>query len=141
MSIMILCQESTLFAHVNHDKANTRLGVLLCINGTGILNSWIKRNIASADTSYTDMNNLASQVKIGADGVSIIPFGNGAERILQNREISASVHGINYNIHDKRHLMRAAQEGIVFSFKYGMEIMESIGIDIHTIKADMPTCF
>lgn len=77
------------FAHVNHDKANTRLGVLLCINGTGILNSWIKRNIASADTSYTDMNNLASQVKIGADGVSIIPFGNGAERILQNREISA----------------------------------------------------
>ena len=68
------------------------------------------------------MNNLASQVKIGADGVSIIPFGNGAERILQNREISASVHGINYNIHDKRHLMRAAQEGIVFSFKYGMEI-------------------
>ena len=129
------------FAHVNHDKANTRLGVLLCINGTGILNSWIKRNIASADTSYTDMNNLASQVKIGADGVSIIPFGNGAERILQNREISASVHGINYNIHDKRHLMRAAQEGIVFSFKYGMEIMESIGIDIHTIKAGHANMF
>ena len=129
------------FAHVNHDKANTRLGVLLCINGTGILNSWIKRNIASADTSYADMNDLASQVKIGADGISIIPFGNGAERILQNREISASVHGINYNIHDKRHLMRAAQEGIVFSFKYGMEIMESIGIDIHTIKAGHANMF
>ena len=122
--------------------SNTRLGVLLCINGTGILNSWIKRNIASADTSYTDMNNLASQVKIGADRCEVsLPFGNGAERILQNREISASVHGINYNIHDKRHLMRAAQEGIVFSFKYGMEIMEvSESIFIQS-KPDMPTCF
>ena len=129
------------FAHVNHDKENTRLGVLLCINGTGILNSWIKRNVASPDTSYADMNDLASQVKIGADGISIIPFGNGAERILQNREVSASIHGVNYNIHDKRHLMRAAQEGIVFSFKYGMEIMEGMGIDIHTIKAGHANMF
>lgn len=129
------------FAHVNHDKDNTRLGVLLCINGTGILNSWIKRNVASSDTSYSDMNELASQVKIGADSVSIIPFGNGAERILQNREVSASIHGVNYNIHDKRHLMRAAQEGIVFSFKYGMEIMEGMGIDIRTIKAGHANMF
>ena len=129
------------FAHVNHKKGQTRLGVLLCINGTGILNSWIKRNIAPEDTSYSSMNLLASQVDIGCDGVSIVPFGNGAERILQNKEIGASIHGINYNRHDRYHLMRAAQEGIVFSFKYGMEIMQGIGIDIRTIKAGHANMF
>ena len=129
------------FAHVNHKKGQTRLGVLLCINGTGILNSWIKRNVAPDDISYSDMNLLASQVEIGCDGVSIVPFGNGAERILQNRETGASIHGLNYNRHDRYHLMRAAQEGIVFSFKYGMEIMENMGIDIRTIKAGHANMF
>ncbi len=129
------------FAHVNHKKGQTRLGVLLCINGTGILNSWIKRNVAPEDVSYSEMNLLASEVEIGCDGVSIIPFGNGAERILQNKEIGASIHGLNYNRHNRFHLMRAAQEGIVFSFKYGMEIMESIGIDIRTIKAGHANMF
>lgn len=129
------------FAHVNHTKGKTRLGVLLCINGTGILNSWIKRNVAPEDVSYASMNLLASQVEIGCDGVSIIPFGNGAERILQNKEVGASIHGLNYNRHDRYHLMRAAQEGIVFSFKYGMEIMQGIGIDIHTIKAGHANMF
>ena len=129
------------FAHVNHKKGQTRLGVLLCINGTGILNSWIKRNVAPEDTSYASMNLLASQVGIGCDGVSIVPFGNGAERILQNKEVGASIHGLNYNRHDRYHLMRAAQEGIVFSFKYGMEIMQGIGIDIRTIKAGHANMF
>ena len=115
--------------------------MLLCINGTGILNSWIKRNIAPEDISYSDMNLLASQVEIGCDGVSIVPFGNGAERILQNKETGASIHGLNYNRHDRYHLMRAAQEGIVFSFKYGMEIMEEMGIDIRTIKAGHANMF
>lgn len=87
------------------------------------------------------MNLLASQVGIGCDGVSIVPFGNGAERILQNKEVGASIHGLNYNRHDRYHLMRAAQEGIVFSFKYGMEIMQGIGIDIRTIKAGHANMF
>lgn len=129
------------FAHVNYDKSNIRLGVLLCINGTGILNSWIKRNIASAETSYAYMNSLASQIKIGSEGISIIPFGNGAERILRNKEVAASIYGINYNVHDKRHLMRAAQEGIAFSFKYGMEIMQDMGIDVCTIRAGNANMF
>ena len=116
-------------------------GVVYGLNGTGILNSWIKRNVAPEDISYASMNLLASQVEIGCDGVSIVPFGNGAERILQNKEVGASIHGLNYNRHDRYHLMRAAQEGIVFSFKYGMEIMESIGIDIHTIKAGHANMF
>ncbi len=129
------------FAHVNHKKGQTRLGVLLCINGTGILNSWIKRNIAPENVSYANMNLLASQVDIGCDGVSIVPFGNGAERILQNKGVGASIHGLNYNRHNRFHLMRAAQEGIVFSFKYGMEIMQEIGIDIRTIKAGHANMF
>ena len=108
------------FAHVNHGD-ETRLGVLLCINGTGILNAWMRRNVAPEGISYADMNDLMANVPIGSEGVSVIPFGNGAERVLENREVGASIHGINFNKHTKAHLMRAAQEGIVFSFCYGLE--------------------
>ncbi|MDR2384253.1 MAG: carbohydrate kinase [Tannerella sp.] len=129
------------FAHVNYTQNLERLGVLLCINGTGILNSWLKRNLALEGLSYSDMNELASQAPIGAEGISIVPFGNGAERVLENREAGCSVHGVNFNTHDKRHLLRAAQEGIVFSFQYGMEIMKLMGMNIHLIRAGYANMF
>lgn len=129
------------FAHVNHSADKTRIGVMTCINGTGCLNSWCKRNIAPSDCSYDEMNDLAAEVPVGSAGVSILPFGNGAERVLENREIGCSIHGINFNIHDRRHLLRAAQEGIVFSFMYGMEIMKSIGMDINKIHAGKANMF
>jgi xylulokinase len=129
------------FAHVNHSQEQTRLGVLLCINGTGILNSWIKKNFVDQGISYNDMNVLASQSPIGSKGLSIIPFGNGAERILQNKETGCSIHGINFNIHNRSDIIRAAQEGIVFSFRYGMEIMENMGMDISLIRAGNANMF
>ena len=129
------------FAHVNHTAEQTRLGVLLCINGTGILNSWMKRNIVQSGLSYNDMNELASQSPIGSKGISIIPFGNGAERILENKETGCSVHGINFNIHNQQDMLRAAQEGIVFSFQYGMEIMKEMGMDISMIRAGNANMF
>lgn len=129
------------FAHVNYTEELTRLGVLLCINGTGILNSWLKRNLALDGMSYNDMNNLAAQSTIGANGVSIIPFGNGAERVLENKEVNCSIHGINFNVHNKADLLRAAQEGIVFSYEYGMEIMKEMGMDIHLIRAGYANMF
>lgn len=118
----------------------TRLGVLLCINGTGILNAWMHRNVA-ADMSYAEMNQLAATVPIGSDGVSIIPFGNGAERVLENREVGCSIHGLNFNNHSRAHLLRAAQEGIVFSFCYGMEVMRQMGMDIRQIHAGQANMF
>ena len=129
------------FAHVNHTENDTRLGVLLCINGTGILNSWMKRNIVSEGLTYGDMNELASSVPVGSEGVSIMPFGNGAERMLENKEAGASVHGLNFNIHNNAHLLRAAQEGIVFSFKYGIEIMEQMGMRVNKIHAGNANMF
>jgi len=128
------------FAHVNHTDLQTRLGVLLCINGTGILNAWIHRNI-TPNIGYAEMNDLAAQVPIGSEGVSIIPFGNGAERVLENREIGCSVNGLNFNKHSQAHLVRAAQEGIVFSFCYGMEIMQQMGMDIKKIHAGKANMF
>lgn len=130
-----------LFAHVNHTVEHPRLGLMTCINGTGILNSWLKHNVVPADCSYDDMNALAAQVPVGACGVSVIPFGNGAERILQNRETGASVHGLSFTTHDRRHLLRAAQEGIVYSFMYGMEIMAKAGMQISVIKAGVANMF
>ena len=128
------------FAHVNHHVDQTRLGVLLCINGTGILNAWVHRNI-TPDISYADMNDLAATAPIGSDGVTIVPFGNGAERVLENKEIGCSINGVNFNKHSKAHVVRAAQEGIVFSFCYGMEIMQQMGMDIKKIHAGKANMF
>lgn len=129
------------FAHVNHCADTTRIGVMTCINGTGILNSWIKRNVAPTGCGYAEMNELAAKAPVGSDGVTILPFGNGAERVLQNKEIGCSIHGLNFNVNDRSHIMRAAQEGIVFSFMYGMEIMQQIGMKIDCISAGNANMF
>lgn len=129
------------FAHVNHSADQTRIGVMTCISGTGILNSWCKRNIAPDGISYAAMNDLAAQAPVGSAGVTVLPFGNGAERVLENRQTGCSFHGINFNIHNRSHMLRAAQEGIVFSFMYGMEVMESIGMKINRIHAGHANMF
>lgn len=128
------------FAHVNYTTDEDRLGVLLCINGTGILNAWVHRNIVP-DLSYTEMNDVASTVPVGADGVTVIPFGNGAERVLENKEVNCSIHGLNFNKHNRAHIIRAAQEGIVFSFCYGMEVMQQMGMEIKKIHAGSANMF
>lgn len=128
------------FAHANYTTEQDRLGVLLCINGTGILNAWVHRNI-TPDMGYAEMNDLAATVPVGSEGVSVIPFGNGAERVLQNQEVNCSVHGVNFNKHNRAHIVRAAQEGIVFSFCYGMEIMHQMGMDIQKIHAGKANMF
>ncbi|MBO4842512.1 MAG: carbohydrate kinase [Bacteroidales bacterium] len=129
------------FAHVNHTAADPRLGVLLCINGTGILNAWIRRQLMPEGFSYAAMNELAAQAPVGSDGVAILPFGNGAERMLENRDTGCSFHGVNFNRHGRAHLLRAAQEGIVFSFQYGIEIMEEMGLRIDCIHAGHANMF
>jgi len=130
------------FVHVNHTKKKSRYGVLLCINGTGILNSWLRRNLGINETlSYVDMNRLAAEVPIGSDGVTILPFGNGSERILVDREVGASIYGLNFNRHSNHHLLRAAQEGIVFSLHYGFQIMQEMGLEISTVRAGHANMF
>lgn len=128
------------FAHANYTTELDRLGVLLCINGTGILNAWVHRNI-TPNMGYAEMNHMAAGVPIGSEGVKIIPFGNGAERVLENREVGCSVHGLNFNNHNQAHLVRAAQEGIVFSFCYGMEIMQNMGMELNKIHAGRANMF
>jgi xylulokinase len=128
------------FAHVNHADDQTRLGVLLCINGTGILNSWTRKNIA-AGMSYDAMNAAATEVEVGSAGVSILPFGNGAERILENREIGCRILGVDFNRHTRAHLLRAAQEGIAFSFRYGIDIMKDMGLDLRVVRAGNANMF
>lgn len=128
------------FAHVNHSSEAVRLGILLCVNGTGILNSWLKRNVLP-DVSYAEINNIAAKAPIGSAGLSILPFGNGAERMLENREIGCQFLGLNFNVHDRSHLARAVQEGIVFSFQYGIEIMQSMGMTVNKIHAGNANMF
>jgi xylulokinase len=128
------------FAHVNHTAQDPRLGILLCVNGTGILNSWLKKNVAGT-LDYDEMNELASRIPIGSEGLTILPFGNGAERMLGNKDSGCSIQGLNFNLHNKAHLLRAAQEGIVFSFRYGIEVMESVGIKPAVIRAGNANMF
>lgn len=130
------------FVHVNHTSDQNRYGVLLCINGTGILNSWLRKQFSiDSPLSYKQMNNIAGQAPIGSDGLKILPFGNGSERIFENRDIGAQVHGLNFNRHDSSHLLRAAQEGIVFSLYYGFQIMQDMGLTLDTVRAGEANMF
>ncbi len=129
-----------IFAHVNHHDGQPRLGVLLCINGTGILNSWIKRNMFEG-TDYSGINELAAAVTPGSAGLIILPFGNGAERMLGNLDTSCIISQLNFNVHSRAHVARAAQEGIVFAFKYGVGIMETLGIRPSVIRAGHANMF
>jgi xylulokinase len=129
------------FAHVNHSPELNRLGVLLCINGTGIQYSWLKQNLSQREKNYPALNDLAMESPVGAEGVVMLPFGNGAERMLGNLNVGATIKNINFNIHNESHLVRAAQEGVAFSMQYGMEIMKEIGINPTVIRAGMANMF
>jgi xylulokinase len=129
------------FAHVNHTKEQNRLGVLLCINGTGILNSWLRKSLGLSEHSYSELNTMADQVSPGSDGLLILPFGNGAERMLTNKNIGCQIGQLNFNLHSQSHLLRACQEGIVFAFNYGIEIMKQTGISTSVIRAGKANMF
>ena len=129
------------FVHVNHTEKDPRFGVLLCVNGTGILNSWLKKLLGGESISYPEMNDLAGQVPIGSEGLKFIPFGNGVERIMENKSVDAHLSGINLLKHDKRHVLRAGQEGIVASLTYGFHIMKDMGLNLNTVKAGRANMF
>lgn len=131
------------FAHVNHSSAQNRLGVLLCINGTGILNSWIKNKMLEGDLSltYPALNELAAKAPVGSGGLVVLPFGNGAERVLENKNPGAQISGLDFNNHSLSHLVRAAQEGIVFALHYGLEVMKEIGVKPRKIRAGEANMF
>jgi xylulokinase len=122
------------FAHVNHTAKTPRYGILLCVNGTGILNRWMKQNMG-ASLSYDQMNTEAMAAAPGCNGLRILPFGNGAERSLGNRNIHASVHGLDLTVHTRQHMLRAAQEGIVFALRYGLDIMGEMGCVVKKVRA------
>lgn len=128
------------FAHVNYTDEEKRIGVLLCINGTGIFNRWI-RNIAGAHMSYPELNQLAASVAAGSDGLFAIPFGNGAERMLNNKIVGAHFQNIDLNLHRTPHLVRAVQEGIAFSFRYGLDIMRENGMSPSIVRAPKTNLF
>ena len=128
------------FLHVNNSEESPKLGILLCINGTGILNSWIRR-LSAAGLSYDQMNEAASGIPVGSEGLKVIPFGNGAERMLGNINTGAHLMGINFNIHTPAHIFRAAQEGIAFSFRYGLDIMKETGVIPQVIRAGHANMF
>ncbi|MFL9482288.1 xylulokinase [Chitinophagaceae bacterium LWZ2-11] len=128
------------FAHVNYTTAKKRLGVLLCINGTGILNRWVK-NISGDKLSYQQINEEAKKIAPGSNGLIILPFGNGAERMLNNRTVNAHIHNIDFNLHTNAHLFRAAQEGIAFAFRYGLDIMRENGMNPTVIRAGKANMF
>ena len=128
------------FVHVNHRMEKPRYGVLLCVNGTGILNSWVRKNFFQKQ-SYDAINQAAAAVPIGSDGLQFLPFGNGAERMLKNKDLGAGLFGLQFNRHDRQHVARAAQEGIAFSLYYGSEIMRAMGLDISTVRAGRANMF
>lgn len=131
-----------IFSHVNSTKEHMRNGILLCVNGTGILNSWLKQFISTGnEVSYAQMNELAAKAPAGSEGLQIFPFGNGAERIFENRNIGASIKNFHFNTHSTSHMLRAAQEGIVFALNYGFDIMRGMGVQAKVVRAGEANMF
>ncbi|MCB0570816.1 MAG: carbohydrate kinase [Phaeodactylibacter sp.] len=122
------------FAHVNYEERSDRIGVLLCLNGAGIEYSWIKRQVARSEHSYNDMERMASTVPVGSDGLCLLPFGNGAERMLEDRNLNAHIFNLDFNRHTRAHLYRASLEGIAFSFVYGLNILKELGLNVDVIR-------
>lgn len=129
------------FAHVNYENAQNRIGILLCLNGAGIQYSWIKHQIARGGTTYSDMERMVSSVPVGSGGVCILPFGNGAERMLENRNLNAHIYNLQFNRHTRAHLFRAALEGVAFSFVYGIKILNEIGMKVDVIRVGNDNMF
>ena len=127
------------FLHVT-DSAEPRMGVLLCINGTGIMNAWAHRNFCP-DLSYPEMNEVAASAPAGSDGLLVLPFGNGAERVLANASTHGRLVGIDLVRHGRPHILRAIQEGIAFSFRYGIDIMRNLGLKPDVIRAGKANMF
>lgn len=128
------------FAHVNHEAAKKRIGILLCINGAGIFNRWIK-NLVGSNRTYPELNSIAAGIATGSDGLMALPFGNGAERMLNNRVVGAHFQNLDFNIHSDAHLIRAAQEGVAFAFRYGLDIMRENGMQPSVIRAGRTNLF
>ncbi len=127
------------FAHVNHQNNDPRLGILLCLNGCGISNSWMRKIVGKYD--YNEINKLASEIAIGSNNIQVLPFGNGAERMLENKNPGCSIHGLDFNRHNEGHLFRATHESVAFSFSYGMEIKKKMGINLQVMRAGMANMF
>jgi xylulokinase len=128
------------FAHVNHTLSERSIGVLLCINGAGIFNRWVK-NFAGINYTYQGLNDQASKIKAGANGLLALPFGNGAERMLNNAIIGAHFLHLDFNTHTTAHMVRAVQEGIAFAFRYGLDIMRENGINPSVVRAGKANMF
>jgi xylulokinase len=131
------------FVHVNSEKHKLSNGVLLCVNGTGIQNSWLRKNTTANGKAYPydEINAIASKAPVGSDGLVVLPFGNGSERVLENKNVDGSFHGLNFNRHTQAHLFRAAQEGIVFALKYGFDVLQEMGLNTKVIRAGKANMF
>jgi len=129
------------FAHVNYEERKDRIGILLCVNGAGMQYSWMKHQIARSGRDYNDMEPMAASVPFGSDGVCVLPFGNGAERILENKNITSHVHHLQFNRHNRAHLYRAALEGVAFAFVYGVNILKDMGLNVDVMRVGNDNMF
>ena len=129
------------FAHVNYQPHDPRIGVLLCINGCGIQYGWLRKLLGEEKVSYNDLEQKAGAIKIGSEGLSILSFGNGAERMLKNEAPGAQVLNLNFNIHEQAHMYRAALEGIAFAFYYGIQSMQDMGVNVSEMRVGNDNLF
>ncbi|MEO0339949.1 MAG: FGGY-family carbohydrate kinase [Bacteroidota bacterium] len=129
------------FAHVNYTNETPNVGILLCVNGAGIQHNWMRQNAGNKAYDYPTMEAMASKVPIGSDGISVLPFGNNAERILENKDIGSSIHNLQFSRHGQAHLFRAGLEGIAFAFVYGLEIMKEMGMDFQKMRVGNDNLF
>lgn len=129
------------FAHVNYENNYDRIGVLLCLNGAGIQYGWMKHQVALGGRHYEDMERMAGAVPVGSEGLCVLPFGNGSERMLDNKNVNAHMLNIEFNRHTRAHLYRASLEGVAFSFVHGVNLLKDMGLDVDVMRVGNDNMF
>ena len=126
------------FIHVSNDD-NLIIGKLLCINGAGIQYSKLKNDLNIE--SYDEMNEMSNIPPVGSSNLIYLPFGNGSERMLNNKNIGSKLINFDQNVHEDSFVIRSTLEGIAFAFVYGMQILIKDGVKPVNIRAGNDNLF
>jgi xylulokinase len=105
------------------NQAYTIFGATLC---AGMSVNWLKNKILRID-NYDTITKMAGEIKPGSEGLVYLPYLSGERTPHMNPHAKGMFYGLALG-HDNRHMVRAVMEGVVFSLKDSLCLLEELGI-------------
>lgn len=111
--------------------------------GAGLSLKWFRDNFCTAEKSTAELMNVdpyvlmdqeAEQVRPGSNGLLYLPYLMGE----RTPHLDAYAKGVFFGLsakHDKRDMIRAIMEGVVYSLRDCLEIIGGMGVNVSEIRA------